>query len=55
MLKLAEDPARPDVDVTKLQGRDGCRLRVGDWRVIFDMDGHVLAVEYIGPRGDAYK
>ena len=25
-------------DVKRLKGRDGCRLRVGDWRVIFIED-----------------
>jgi mRNA interferase RelE/StbE len=29
------------------------RLRIGDWRVIYE-DGIVLAVERIAPRGSAY-
>ena len=29
-------------------------LRVGDWRVIMDEDGVVLAVLEIGPRGGIY-
>jgi mRNA interferase RelE/StbE len=41
--------------VKKLQGRDGYRLRVGDWRVIFDRDGVVLAILEIGPRGSIYE
>jgi mRNA interferase RelE/StbE len=55
MAKLAEDPERTDLDVKKLSGREGYRLRVGDWRVIYTNDGLVLAVERIGPRGDVYK
>ncbi|MBF0285090.1 MAG: type II toxin-antitoxin system RelE/ParE family toxin [Magnetococcales bacterium] len=41
-------------DVVRLREREGFRLRVGDWRVIFDLEGHVLAVLKIGPRGDVY-
>lgn len=55
MAKLAANPDRQDLDVKKLAGRDGFRLRVGDWRVIYTKGGHVLAVERIGPRGDVYK
>ncbi len=55
MVKLAENPDRQDLDVKKLAGRDGFRLRVGDWRAIYTKGGHVLAVERIGPRGDVYK
>ena len=40
--------------MTVLQGRTGIRLRVGDWRVIMDEDGNVLAVLDIGPRGGIY-
>lgn len=55
MARLAEDPGRTDLDVKKLAGREGFRLRLGDWRVIYTKDGQVLAVERIGPRGDVYK
>lgn len=50
----ATDPAALANNVTKLQGRDGYRLRVNDWRVIFDEDGTVLAILAIGPRGGIY-
>ena len=53
--KLADNPARADLDIKTLKGRDGCRLRVGDWRVIYSQDGIVLAIEKIAPRGKAYK
>ena len=53
--KLAEDPKRSDLDIKKLAGRDGYRLRVGDWRVIYTEDGLILAVLRIAPRGDVYK
>ena len=53
--KLAANPASSDLDVKALQGRDGYRLRVGDWRVIYSQDGIVLAIEKIAPRGTVYK
>jgi mRNA interferase RelE/StbE len=49
----ASDPAAQANNVTALKGREGIRLRVGDWRVIMD-DGIVLAVLEIGPRGGIY-
>jgi len=42
-------------NVRKLQGREGYRLRVGDWRVVFDRDGVVLDILEIGPRGSIYE
>lgn len=50
----AADPTALANNVVKLQGRDGYRLRVGNWRVIFDDDGRVLAILAIRPRGGAY-
>jgi mRNA interferase RelE/StbE len=52
--EYAADPASHANNVTKLQGRLGYRLRVGDWRVIFDQDGTALEVIHIGPRGGIY-
>ena len=53
--QYARDPASLAANVKKLQGREGFRLRVGDWRVIFDENGDVLAVLQIGPRGSIYE
>ena len=47
----ATDPASLGNNVKSLKGREGIRLRVGDWRVIMDDQGNVLAVLDIGPRG----
>ncbi len=47
--------ALPAGDVKKLQGRNGYRLRVGDFRIIFDKDGNILYIEQIGNRGEIYK
>ncbi|MFC3628223.1 type II toxin-antitoxin system RelE/ParE family toxin [Paracoccus angustae] len=50
----AADPASQANNVKALKGREGIRLRVGDWRVIMDDQGNVLAVLEIGPRGGIY-
>ena len=44
----------PSGNIKHLQGRDGYRLRVGKYRVIFNDDGRVVFVEKIGGRG-VYK
>lgn len=50
----AADPASQANNVRVLKGREGVRLRVGDWRVIME-DCVVLAVLEIGPRGSVYE
>jgi mRNA interferase RelE/StbE len=50
----AQDPSSQANNVKSLKGREGLRLRVGDWRVIMDDQGNVLAVLDIGPRGGIY-
>lgn len=42
-------------DVKKLQGRSGYRLRVGNYRIIFDRNGNILYIERIDNRGQIYK
>ena len=53
--EVAADPANAR-NVKKLKGRDGYRLRVGDWRIVYDIEAGklVLIVIEIGPRGDIY-
>jgi mRNA interferase RelE/StbE len=41
-------------DVKRLKGRKGCRLRVGDWRVIFDETASSIVVAAVGHRSDVY-
>ena len=55
--KLTQDPDRRDIDVTRLQGRPGFRLRVGGWRVIFMRDDKTREINVlrIGSRGGAYR
>lgn len=45
----------PAGDVKKLQGRNGYRLRIGDYRIIFDKSGNIIYIERIGNRGQVYK
>ena len=53
---LARDPFGA-VNVKQLVGEPGYRLRVGDWRVIYDVDSGRLVVRVlkIGPRGGVYE
>ena len=55
--KLTRDPNRDDIDVARLRGRPGFRLRAGSWRIIFEKDEEAreIGVLRIGPRGDIYK
>jgi mRNA interferase RelE/StbE len=41
-------------DVKRLKGRAGCRLRVGDWRVIFIEEATSIVVVAVGNRRDIY-
>lgn len=52
--QYADDPASQANNVKALKGREGIRLRVGDWRVIMDDQAEVLDVLKIGPRGGIY-
>ena len=47
----------PEGDIKKLQGRDGYRVVVGDYRILFDIDtgNNRIDVFKIAPRGQAYK
>jgi mRNA interferase RelE/StbE len=40
--EIAADPYARHNNVTKLQGRDGYRLRIGDWRVIYELHDDCL-------------
>lgn len=41
-------------DVKALTGRPGKRLRVGDFRILFDEDATTITVLAVGPRGNVY-
>ena len=42
-------------DVKALQGRDGARLRIGKYRVIFTETEEKIEVFHIGHRKDVYR
>jgi mRNA interferase RelE/StbE len=42
-------------DVTRLKGSAGCRLRIGDWRVIFIEDARSITVIAVGNRREIYQ
>jgi mRNA interferase RelE/StbE len=48
------NPVSLSNNVKRLKGRDGLRLRIGDWRVIFHEDRETIDVLIIGPRGSVY-
>ena len=52
--QFAADPDSLANNVKTLSGVPFIRLRVGDWRVVMDDQGHVLAIVRIGPRGGVY-
>ena len=51
----ARDPVSQANNVVRLKGRDGFRLRVADWRMIFGKQGNVMAILAIGARGRVYE
>lgn len=42
-------------DIKKLKGTDGYRLRVGTFRVLFNVNGVIIDIIDIGNRGQIYK
>jgi mRNA interferase RelE/StbE len=57
LAEVAADPFAQHRAVTKLQNRPGYRLRIGDWRVIYDLQKEelVVIVLKIAPRGEVYR
>ena len=51
--KLESEP--PEGDIKKLQGRDGYRVVVGDYRILFDIENDRIDVFKIAPRGQVYR
>ena len=54
---VAKNPYGHHPNVTKLQNRPGYRLRIGDWRVIYEIqkDELIILVLKIASRGEAYR
>jgi mRNA interferase RelE/StbE len=55
--QLAIDPYAPNANAKKLQNRSGYRLRIGDWRVIYEIQNEqlVILVLKIKQRGEVYR
>ena len=55
--EIAAGPYGAHNNAKKLQGREGYRLRVGVWRVLYELnDGALMVlVVSISPRGGAYR
>lgn len=51
--KLELEP--PEGDIKNLSGKDGYRLRVGGYRVLFGIKSDIIVITDIAPRGQAYK
>jgi mRNA interferase RelE/StbE len=52
--RLSEFAVSGKGDIKRLKGRAGARLRVGDWRVIFEEDDDVIIVVAVGHRREIY-
>ncbi len=55
---IAADPFAHHPNVRPLEGtKAGFRLRQGDWRAVYriDRETRTMVVEWIGPRGEAYR
>ena len=52
---LAQDP-RPQ-QCLKLTGREGWRVRVGDYRVVYEIDDqqHTVTILHVGHRREVYR
>ena len=54
---LAADPTAANNNVKPLHGEPGFRLRIGDWRVLYEIDHQrrLVQVRSIRNRGEAYR
>jgi mRNA interferase RelE/StbE len=54
---IAVNPFADHPNAKKLQGREGYRLRVGDWRIVYKIQNEqlIIVVLKIASRGEVYK
>lgn len=54
---LATGKSQRKLDIKQLAGREGYRLRIGNWRALYHIEEDQLIIEVvkIGSRGDVYK
>jgi len=56
LLKLQDDPFPSEVErVEGYKGEKIFRVRVGDYRIVFDVEGNSILVLRVGHRKDIYK
>ena len=57
LIQIAAEPFASHPNATRLQNRSGYRLRVGDWRVIYELndDKLIVLVLKIASRGEVYR
>lgn len=53
--QLFDDPGSLKQNIEALKGENTCRLRIGDYRVIYSKEGIILNIWRITPRGSAYS
>jgi mRNA interferase RelE/StbE len=55
--EIQKDPKNPKLDIDRLKGGKGYRLRVGPYRIIYTLHNDQLIIEVvkIRTRGDIYK
>lgn len=53
--ELGRDPLALKANVKRLENRGDYRVRVQNWRVIFRIDGEILWIDEVVPRGGAYR
>lgn len=53
LVKLAKE--LPEGDIISMQGKDGYRLRIGGYRILFDIIDKEIVIYDIGLRGQIYK
>lgn len=51
--KLESEP--PQGDIKRLAGKDGYRLRVGSYRILFGIKTNIIVITDIATRGQVYK
>ena len=52
--QYATDPMSLANNIKRLKGREGLRLRIGDWRVIFDETRDTVIIVAVGHRREVY-
>jgi len=53
LAKLSLEP--PQGDIVAMSDKDGYRLRVGKYRILFDIEDSEVVIHGIGLRGQIYK